>query len=182
MTEIFNRNPFEENPCQIFEAQIFWLPIMYILVCRNIFFPKWGLIGFRLRFMNQYVWYCMIFTHQTGKFANHGMADWWFLKFLESLICELVGFVGLKILKMIEVMNSTITPPKPPKTAQKLPKTTQKLSKKRQVGNLAVFEILIIHDLRICQFGGKIILKITVITVYSWILYILVYKSQSESY
>ena len=65
----------------------------------------------------------MIFTHQTGKFANHRMVDWQFLKFVESMICELVGFVGLKILKMIEVMNSTITPPK---TAQNHPKTVQK--------------------------------------------------------
>ena len=65
MKEIFDLNPFEENPCQIFEAKIFWLPIMYILMCRNIFFPKWGLIGFRLRFIHPDAWYSAVYSYNS---------------------------------------------------------------------------------------------------------------------
>ena len=65
MKEIFDHNPFEENPCQIFEAKIFWLPIMYILMCRNIFFPKWGLIGFWLRVMHPDAWYSAAYSYNS---------------------------------------------------------------------------------------------------------------------
>ena len=75
MKEIFDRNPFEENPCQIFEAKIFWLPIMYILMCRNIFFPKWGLIGFRLRFMHPDAWYSAAYSYNSY-FEDFYLPNW----------------------------------------------------------------------------------------------------------
>ena len=98
MTEIFNCNPFEENPCQIFEAKIFWLPIMYILMYQNIFFPKWGLIGFRLRFMHPYAWYWAVYSYNSY-FDDFYPLNWqiqklWIIKIAKPLFWRFWAVFG----------------------------------------------------------------------------------------